>query len=415
MSRRWIVVSLLFAGMLVSYVDRGNLSIAANSMMRDFRLTPAAMGILLSAFFWTYGFFQMPAGLIVDRIGIRRVYAAAFFLWSLASAGIALSRGSTDILILRLLLGLAESVGPIASIAFIRQKFAGPDQGLPTAIYIAAQNMGPALGTLVGTVLIDSFGWRFMFAATGLGALAWLPCWLWLAPPDPPRSSPPAVERPRPQARWDWAALFASPGFWGMSMAVFLSSYFWYFLLTWVPTYLMVSRGLSLRGMGEVLSSALFAMAALNIAGGFIADRLARKQGSVLRVRIAFAAVAYTLASTLLLLLIFPQRGAVLPVLIVSVCSVGLGNSNYWAIAQHVAPAQVVGRAIGYLNTISQVAGAAAPLITGWTLGPQKQFGVALAIAGLCPVLAALCFLLAGPKRLESLRRQQESRYASAL
>src|SRR4029078_8746975 len=98
MSRRWIVVTLLFAGMLVSYVDRGNLSIAASSIMRDFRLTPGTMRLLLSACFWAYGGFQLPAGAIVDRIGIKRVYAVAFLAWSLASAAIAFSRGATAIL-----------------------------------------------------------------------------------------------------------------------------------------------------------------------------------------------------------------------------------------------------------------------------------------------------------------------------
>src|SRR5262249_7991385 len=162
MSRRWIVVALLFIGIVISYVDRGNLSIAAATMMKDFGLSPAVMGTLLSAFFWTYALFQIPAGAIVDRIGIRKVYAAAFFMWSLASGAIALSRGATDVLLMRLLLGLGEAAGPIASISFIRHNFAGAEQGLPTAIYIAGQNLGPALGSLVGSVVIDRMGWRWL-------------------------------------------------------------------------------------------------------------------------------------------------------------------------------------------------------------------------------------------------------------
>jgi hypothetical protein len=89
---------------------------------------------------------------------------------------------------------------------------------------------------------------------------------------------------------------------------------------------------------------------------------------------------------------------------VLSVCSVGVGNSNFWAISQHAPPSAMVGRAIGYLNTISQVAGAAAPLLTGWILGPQRQFGLALGIAGLCPLLAAACLALAGPGGLERLK-----------
>ena len=145
-------------------------------------------------------------------------------------------------------------------------------------------------------------------------------------------------------------------------------------------------------------------MAVLNIIAGFVADRLVKRIGSVFRVRVFFAAAGYLGAGAVLLLLVLPGREAVLPILIVSVCSVGIGNSNYWAISQHTPPAGMVGRTIGYLNTLSQLAGAAAPLITGWILGPRKQFGVALFIAGVCPILAALCLIVAGENGLERIK-----------
>ncbi|MDQ6708252.1 MAG: MFS transporter [Acidobacteriota bacterium] len=410
MNRRWTVVALIFAGIVISYVDRGNLGIAASSMMRDFRFPPSAMGMLLSAFFWTYAVFQIPAGFIVDRIGIKRVYAGAFLLWSLASAAIALSRGLPDILFLRMLLGLAEAAGPIASLSFIRRNFPGAELGLPTSIYIAGQNIGPALGALLGTLLLDRLGWRAMFAITGLGALLWLPFWLWLAPRDR-KASVAHVSTPRQHTEMPWPATLASRAFWAMSICIFLSSYYWFFLLTWVPTYLTSTRGFSTIEMGRVLSTPLFVMAALNIAAGFYADRLVKRIGSVFRVRVFFAAAGYIGAGAVLLLLVLPGKEAVLPILIVSVCSTGIGNSNFWAISQHTPPAGMVGRTIGYLNTVSQLAGAAAPLITGWILGPRRQFGVALLIAGVCPLLAAVCLIVAGPNGLERLK----SAWAGAL
>jgi len=402
MSRRWVVVALIFAGILISYIDRGNLGIAAPSIMREFAFQPSMMGVLLSAFFWTYAIFQMPAGSIVDRFGIRIVYAAAFVLWSLASAAIGLSRGLTDILLLRLLLGLAEAVGPIASLSFIRRNFSGAEAGLPTAIYIAGQNLGPAAGTLLGTQLIEHFGWRAMFIFTGLGALVWLPGWLALAPRDDGRQpgAAPAV----PLSSLPWREVLSMKAFWATSACVFLSSYFWYFLLTWVPTYLTTTRGFSITEMGRVLSIPLFVMAVMNIAAGSIADQLVKRVGSVFRVRVWFCAAGYFGAGAILLLLVLPGREAVLPVLMLAVCATGIGNANYWALTQQAVPSNLVGRAIGFLNTISQIAGAAAPLITGWILGPEKQFGVALAIAGICPILAAVSLLVAGPTGLERMR-----------
>lgn len=402
MSRRWTVVAFIFAGILVSYIDRGNLGIAAPAIMREFSFEPARMGVLLSAFFWTYAFFQIPAGAVVDRLGIRATYAAAFLVWSVASAAIGLSRGLADILLLRLVLGLAEAVGPIASLSFIRRNFQGAEIGLPTAIYIAGQNLGPAAGTLLGTVLIQHFGWRAMFVITGLGALIWLPGWLALAPRDDGRGrdSQPAV----PLASLPWRQVLSMRAFWATSLCIFLSSYFWYFLLTWVPTYLTASRGFTILEMGRVLAVPLFVMAVMNIVAGSIADRIAKRIGSVFRVRVWFCAAGYLCSGAILLLLLLPGREAVLPVLMLAVVSTGIGNANYWALSQQAAPAHLVGRAIGYLNTISQLAGVAAPLITGWILGPEKQFGVALAIAGICPVLAAVSLLAAGEHGLERMR-----------
>jgi MFS family permease len=474
MRRRWIVLALVFLGIVINYIDRGNLSVAAPWIMRDFRISPAAMGVLLSAFFWTYGAFQIPAGAMVDRFGIRRTYAVGFLVWSLASAAIALSRAPADITGLRLLLGLAEAVAPLASISFIRNNFAPQDQGLPTSIYIAGQNLGPALGALVGAMLLDRFGWRMMFALTGLGALVWLPGW-WIATrSDKPHSSSPAEkappslsqvssgfgsitppshsfpshsfpshsfpsalspgergegegslgegslprssqtqgaaarasapkEQPAPSQPWTWGMFAGNRTFWAMSLCILLSSYYWYFVLTWVPSYLILSRGFSTLEMGRVVFTALFAMALVNVAAGWAVDKWAARIG-VFPARLRFAVVGYIGTGAILLLLVARDRSWALPILAFAMCATGVGNSNFWTISQHVPPRNLVGRTIGFLNTVSVAAGAAAPLLTGFILGPQKHFGPAVLVAGLCPVLAAVCLLAAGSEGLERMK-----------
>lgn len=406
MSRRWIVVSLIFLGILINYVDRGNLSIAAPSMMRDFHMSPATMGVLLSAFFWTYCVCQIPAGAIVDRFGIRRTYAAGFFLWSIASAAIALCQGPGEVVGLRLVLGFAESTAPLASLAFIQSNFSGKEQGLPTAIYIAGQNVGPALGVLIGALLLSAYGWRVMFALTGLAALLWLPGWLSAAPRDETvrvRPVPKPVEDRAGPPSWTWREVASTRTFWAMSLAILLSSYYWYFVLTWIPSYLILSRGFSTVKMGKVLSVALFTMAGVNIVAGSAADKLAGRIG-VFQSRLWFGILGYAGTASILLLLLPIGRAWLLPILTFSVCATGIGNANYWTIAQYVPTKRLVGRTIGYLNTIAVIGGIAAPLVTGWTLGPHKQFGTAIVIAGVCPVVAALCLLVAGPGGLSRMK-----------
>ena len=406
MNRRSVVLLLVFVGIVISYIDRGNLSIAAPAIMRDFRIAPAAMGVLLSAFFWTYAAFQIPAGAIVDRFGIRRAYAGGFLVWSIASASIALSRGTSDIVGMRMLLGLAESIGPLASISFIRNNYAGKDQGLPTSIYIAGQNVGPALGAIVGAILLDRFGWRMMFAITGLGALFWLPCWLFAVPSDGTRAvrqAEKAADDLAAPRRWTWRMLLTRRAFWAMSFATFLAAYYWYFVLTWVPSYLILSRGFSTLEMGRVVSTALFTMAVANVLAGAVVDKLAARIG-VFPARVLFAVLGYTGTAAILLLLVTTDRSWVLPILTFSMCATGIGNSNYWSISQHVPPKNMVGRTIGFLNTVSVMGGAVAPIITGFILGPQKQFGPAILVAGVCPALAAVCLLVAGSTGLERMK-----------
>ena len=406
MNRRWIVLSLIFLGIVINYIDRGNLSIAAPWIMRDFRLAPATMGVLLSAFFWTYGAFQIPAGALVDWFGIRRTYAAGFLVWSLASASIALSRGAGAVVGLRMVLGLAEAIAPLASISFIRNNFAAKDQGLPTSIYISGQNIGPALGALVGAILVDRVGWRMMFAITGLGALMWLPCWLVAAPSDGTRAvrqAEKAADELAAPRRWTWRLFLSNGTFWAMSLCILLSSYYWYFVLTWVPSYLILSRGLSTLEMGRVVSTALFAMAIVNVAAGWAVDKWAARIG-VFPARLWFAVAGYAGTGAILLLLVAPDRSWALPILTLAMCATGIGNSNFWTISQHVPPKNMVGRTIGYLNTVSVAAGAAAPVVTGFILGPQKHFSPAILVAGMCPVLAAVCLLAAGSQGLARMR-----------
>jgi ACS family glucarate transporter-like MFS transporter len=244
-----------------------------------------------------------------------------------------------------------------------------------------------------------------MFAITGLGGLLWLPGWLSAAPSDatPARhqadnalgnvASPPASF---------WHAVLTNRTFWALLLSIFLSSYYWYFVLTWVPSYLILARGFSTLGMGRVVSTALFTMAVVNVLAGLAVDRVAARMG-VFQARLCFGVAGYLGTAAILLLLVVPNRWA-LAILTFSMCATGIGNSNFWAISQHVPPKHLVGRTIGYLNTVAVMAGALAPLITGWILGPQKQFGPAILIAGVCCALAGVCLLTSGARGLERLK-----------
>ena len=142
--------------------------------------------------------------------------------------------------------------------------------------------------------------------------------------------------------RWTWRMLLTNRTFWAMSLSILLSSYYWYFVLTWVPSYLILSRGFSTLGMGRVVSTALFTMAVVNVFAGAAADRLAARIG-VFRARLWFGVVGYVGTAAILLLLV-TDRSWALPILTFSMCATGIGNSNFWTISQHVPPKNLVGR-----------------------------------------------------------------------
>jgi ACS family D-galactonate transporter-like MFS transporter len=389
-SKRWWMVVLLFAAVAINMLDRGNLSVAAVPLMSSLSLSPKAMGLLLSVFFWTYAALQIPAGYIVDRFGLRFIYALAFVLWSLASASIGLTSTLTQILALRLVLGIAESVAHPLSLSYIKRSFHEKEQGLPTGIYVSGMMVGAGAGSLLGGLFLKYWGWRNLFLATGLGALIWLIPWLLIAPKAPARST---TEKPRVDFRIPWTKAISNPLFWGISIGVFAYSYYWFFFLTWMPTYLVSARQMSFVRMGAYSAASLWVMAAMSPLGGFLADRAIARFGKPLAVRKAFVCIGCILSSSVLLLLKVNSPSLVLGLLMFSLAGLGLASSNFWSLTQAISPAPIVGRIVGYQNGVGNLAGAAAPLLTGFLLGPSKNFSSSIMLAGISGWVAAAAIL----------------------
>ncbi len=398
--RRGLVVVLLFLGMLINYIDRGNLSIAAVPMMKDLGFSPAAMGGLLSAFFWTYAALQMPAGFLVDRFGLKWTYAGAFLLWSLASAGVGVARSFSEIFVLRMMLGLGEAIAPAASLAYIKRHFPEEEQGLPTGLYVAGMMAGPAIGAMLGAVLLDRFGWRPLFVVTGLATLVWIVPWLIFAPVGTA-----GVERQGERSGFPWRAVISSPVTWGLTIGAFFYSYFWYFCITWLPSYLLLARSYSILRMGSYMAGPLAGMGLMTVICGRLADRFIRRTGRALLIRKVFVNIGCLLASLVGLVLVFHASGKVLAVLLVALTGLGAAGANYWALTQVIAPAAWIGRIIGYQNAIAQLGGVCAPIVTGLLLGPEKNFTAPVLLAALAPIVAILAIdLMMGERAVARLR-----------
>src|SRR5271155_4792381 len=171
------VAALLALSTFINYIDRGSLSLAAPILQEELRLSPSQLGILLSSFFWTYTGFQIVSGWLVDRFNVNWVLAAGFFVWSLATATTGVVHGFQMLLVMRLILGVGESVAFPSYSKILAKHFPEALRGRANAFIASGIAGGPAFGIFFGAMLIGRYGWRPFFIGLGLLSLLWLVPW----------------------------------------------------------------------------------------------------------------------------------------------------------------------------------------------------------------------------------------------
>ena len=395
---RWSVLALLVVSIFINFIDRSNLSVAVTDIEKELSLDDRQAGLLLSGFFWTYALFQIAAGWLVDRYNAYWVYAAGFLLWSIATALTGFASGFTMLFALRLVLGAGESVAYPSYSRIISDDFPERHRGLANALLDAGSKAGPAVGTLLGGLIVARYGWRPLFFGLGFGALVWLVPW--------------ALEARRTGAgRPTGRARTGGPGFldiaskrdaWGTFLVLFGGNYAWFFILTWVPAYLEKERGFSKEQTAIFGSLPFWGLAAMAVTAGWASDRLIAAGYGVSRVRKTFA-VAGLLTTTLILpASMLRNHGPAVALLTVGCLSYGLYSSNVWAITQTLA-GPAAGKWTGMQNCVGNLAGVAAPYATGLIKFYSGHFFWAFAAACFWLVVAAYaCLFMIG--RIEPVR-----------
>jgi ACS family D-galactonate transporter-like MFS transporter len=392
-SLRWLVVGLLTVGVIIAYIDRTNLSFALPVMPKSFGLTPQSSGLALSAFFWSYAALQIPAGWVVDRYGVKWPYIIAFLFWSVFSAATALVTSVAALVTVRVLLGIGESIVTPASMRYIGSNFAEKQRGLAIGVYMSGTKYGPAVGGPIAAYLIHYYGWQSMFVLTGLGCLLWLIPWVVLAKDG--KSSP--AQHPQPGApsakSASWGAILASPVMWGTFLATFCYMYFVYFCMTWMPIYFKTRQGLSLTGSGWYTFMSFGGMATIAILAGFAADRIIGRGHNPVTVRKAFTIAGFVLAFSEILAVFSHSVPLTLFIAVFSLSGLGLATANYWALTQTLFPGNAIGRVAGIQNTAANLAGVAAPWLTGWMVQKTGRFDAPLLAIGFWLAVGIGCYV----------------------
>lgn len=374
--------------MAINYVDRGLLSVSAPVLSRELQLAPSQLGLVFSVFFWSYASFQLVAGWLVDRFAVKWVYAAGYLIWSLATAAVGFIDTLPWLIAARLVLGAGESVTFPACSKILARDFPEERRGFANALVDAGTKIGPALSTLVGGLLAARFGWRALFLGVGLGSLLWLLPWVALAQPE---SKPLARSQ---SERAGWGDILRRREAWGTSLGMFALGYVWYFLLSWLPTYLVKERGFSMSEMAVLGSVPFWGMAASSLAAGWTSDRWIRAGGDTTRVRKTFVAGGLILcAAAMLPAAIVRNAGASVALITAACLSLGLFTSNVWAITQTLAGPEAAGRWTGIQNAIGNLGGVVSPLVTGWIVTATGSFTLAFAASAAVLLAGAAAYL----------------------
>jgi len=386
------VIALLAVSVLINYIDRGNLSIAAPFLKSELDLSFSQIGMLMGSFFLTYSLFLPVSGWLADRFEVKWVMALGFFLWSGATAIIGGAHAFWALLVARLVLGIGESVAYPCNGKFMALYVPEVGRGLANALIAAGVGCGPALGAIFGALLMGKYGWRPFFIILGLASMVWLIPWFVWAPHGGTSIS--SAEKNRVGFR----ELLRQRSMWGTCGGLFGANYVLYFEITWLPTYLTHERHLSVMTMGKISAVGYLCYAAAAVLCGWLSDRWIGTGATPTLVRKTFTGVGAGGAGILLLGCALTEPTISVILLLLAFAAGGMCGSNIWAITQTLAGPKMAGRWTGLQNFLGNYAGVVVSTLTGFVVQYTGHFILAFVIMAAVGLLATLSYvLLIGP------------------
>jgi ACS family D-galactonate transporter-like MFS transporter len=413
---RFGVLALITFATMLNYVDRSVMGVAQPSLVRELAIGPELMGLIFSAFSWTYAFAQIPGGLVLDRLGARLTYTLSLGFWSLATLLHGLMSSVVGLFSARLALGLAEAPCFPTNSRILSTWFPQTERARANSVYAVGQYVGLGFMIPVLTYIVAVFGWRALFFI--FGALGVVYAVIWHAAYREPHESKRANEAELDYIAaggglaaqgnrfvLSWAAvktLLRTRQILGASIGQFCGNSTLVFFLTWFPSYLATERGMDWLQSGFAASLPYIGASVGVLFGGVVSDGIIRRTGSATLGR-KIPIVAGLLLTSTMIFANFTASNA-LVVAIMSVAFFGQGMANLgWTLISDVAPKQLMGLTGGIFNLCANLAGIVTPLVIGFVLGATGSFYGALTyIAALGLVgAAAYVFILGEVRRVE--------------
>ncbi len=385
------VVWLLAAAVFINYFDRGNLATASPLLQQELALSNAQLGLLFSAFFWSYAPLQPLAGWLAQRFDVRHVLGGGLALWALATLLSGLASRFAMLLALRVLLGIGESVAYPCNAKFLAQRIPAHQRGRANGLIAVGQSLGPTCGTLLGGLLMARVGWRPTFVLFGLLSLAWLLPWR-NATRDGTTVGCAAGLQPV-----GYRVLLAQRALWGTSLGHFCGNYAYYFMLTWLPLLLVKAHGVRLEQMA-VIGAGVYALQAVSApVTGWICDRLILRGLSASRVLKSAIIVGLCGVGVPMALCIGAGTRLCIALLLIAGLFVGVQSAPLGSITQTLGGPRAAAQWMGMQNLCANLAGVLAPLLTGILVERAGSFTGAFAVAAAVTLAGVLAYAVVIP------------------
>ncbi len=405
--RGWIAL-LIFTVVIINYIDRIALSVAAKPIVAEFGFSPVQMGYLFSGFLWTYVVCLVPLGVLVERIGARNMVGGGIAIWSAATALTAATGGFVSILLARLAMGASEATTFPACGRVIRDWFPERERGFVTTLFNGGSSAGPAVGAILTAALVSSFDWRTAFVVLGAIGFAWLTAWakwygapehvVWLAHAERAKI---LAERNGDGASASHGLRPSSVGYllsqrsvWGLVLTQACLVYTAYLFLTWLPTYLQSTRELSTMNTGYLTAVPYLFTVMLGVTIARLSDRILTPKDIRAGRRRNFIAAMAVLAMLILLAPLVESLWQLLLVLtlVLTGSTTGAGL-NFTLASDLLRNPRDVSRVVAITAFGGNLFGLIAPIITGYVVSGTGGYTWAFRIAAallFCGCLATL-------------------------
>lgn len=422
---RYRILALIFISVVINYMDRANISVAATSLNKEFNLSSVQLGFIFSAFGWTYVALQIPGGLLTDYFGPRLLYAISLTGWSLVTLLQGFTNGFAMLFGLRLATGALEAPAYPINNRIVTGWFPDHERASAIAVYTSGQYIGLALLIPVMTTIQYYVNWRGLFIITGLAGIVWGLVW-YLLYRDPSkhkkvnkteldhiekgggiinyRAEKPATGK----SKFTWENLrevFSHRKLWGIYLGQFAITSTQWFFLTWFPVYLVKYRGLDFIKTGFLASVPFLAAFTGVLISGLLSDFLVKKNVSA-----NIARKAPVITGLLLSVAIIGANYVNSPALIILFMAIAFfGNgmaSITWIFVSLLAPKHLIGVTGGAFNFIGNLSSVSVPFIIGFLVRkgnfePGLIFISAMAVLGIC----CYVFLVGKIERVKSLQK----------